>query len=58
MENGNFFKHSRKMKLSFYNGTTGLDPLDHSIKNADKYGWSHHIERLMILSNIMNLCEV
>ena len=58
MENGNFFKHSRKMKISFYNGTTGLDPLDHSIKNADKYGWSHHIERLMILSNIMNLCEV
>ncbi len=58
MENGNFFKHSRKIKISFYNGTTGLDPLDHSIKNADKYGWSHHIERLMILSNIMNLCEV
>ena len=27
-----------------------------SIKNALKYGWSHHIERLMILSNIMNLC--
>ena len=58
MENGNFFKHSRKMKKTFYNGNTGLDPLDHSIKNADKYGWSHHIERLMILSNIMNLCEV
>ena len=58
MENGNFFKHSRKMKNSFYNGTTGLDPLDHSIQNAGKYGWSHHIERLMILSNIMNLCEV
>ena len=28
------------------------------LKNADKFGWSHHIERLMILSNIMNLCEV
>ena len=22
------------------------------------FGWSHHIERLMILANIMNLCEI
>ena len=58
MESGNFFKHNRKMKITFYDGSTGLDPLDHAIKNADKFGWSHHIERLMILSNIMNLCEV
>ena len=58
MESGNFFKHNRKMKNTFYDGSTGLDPLDHAIKNADKFGWSHHIERLMILSNIMNLCEV
>ena len=46
------------MKNSWYEGTTGLPPLDHAIKNAEEYGWSHHIERLMILSNIMNLCEV
>ena len=58
MESGNFFKHNRKMKDTFYDGSTGLDPLDHAIKNASKFGWSHHIERLMILSNIMNLCEV
>ena len=58
MESGNFFKNTRKMKDTFYDGNTGLDPLDHAIKNADKFGWSHHIERLMILSNIMNLCEV
>ena len=58
METNNFFKHNRKMKDSFYSGSTGLNPLDHAIQNADKFGWSHHIERLMILSNIMNLCEV
>ena len=58
METKNFFKHERKMKNSWYEGTTGLPPLDHSIKNAVNHGWSHHIERLMILSNIMNLCEV
>jgi len=58
METGNFFKQNRKMKKSWYDGTTGLPPLDYAIKNALNYGWSHHIERLMILSNIMNLCEI
>tara|TARA_B100000579_G_scaffold413229_1_gene405677 strand:- start:169 stop:1572 length:1404 start_codon:yes stop_codon:yes gene_type:complete len=58
LEKTNFFNHKRKMKYSWYNGTTGLDPLDHAINNAKYYGWSHHIERLMILANIMNLCEI
>ena len=34
MENGNFFKQNRKMKKSWYEGTTGLLPLDYAIKNA------------------------
>ena len=58
MEEKNFFNHKRKMKESWYEGNTGLPPLDHAIQNAKNYGWSHHIERLMILSNIMNLCEI
>ncbi len=58
LEENNFFKHNNSMKKSWYNGTTGLLPLDHSIKNAKKFGWTHHIERLMILCNIMNLCEI
>ena len=58
LEKTNFFNHNRKMKKSWYEGTTGLDPLDHAINNAKDYGWSHHIERLMILANIMNLCEI
>jgi deoxyribodipyrimidine photolyase-related protein len=58
MEGKNFFKHNRKMKSSWYEANTGLLPLDYAIKNALTYGWSHHIERLMILSNLMNLCEV
>ena len=58
LEKTNFFNHKRKMKKSWYVGNTGLDPLDHAIINAKDYGWSHHIERLMILANIMNLCEI
>ena len=58
LEKTNFFNHKRKMKKTWYDGTTGLDPLDYAINNAKDFGWSHHIERLMILSNIMNLCEI
>ena len=58
LDKSNFFNHKRKMKKSWYDGTTGLEPLDFSIRNAERLGWSHHIERLMILSNIMNLCEI
>ncbi len=54
----NFFNHKRNMKSSWYNATTGLIPLDYSIKNTINFGWTHHIERLMILCNIMNLCEI
>ena len=58
MEKSNFFKHKRKLKDSWYTGDTGLDPLDVSIKSTIKHAYSHHIERLMIQINLMNLCEI
>ena len=57
-EKGNFFNHKRKLTDHWYNGTTGLPPVDDAIKKAIKYGYCHHIERLMILSNIMLLSEL
>ena len=58
LEKSNFFNHKKVMKETWYTGTTGLVPLDFSINNALEYGWTHHIERLMILCNIMNLSEI
>ncbi len=58
LEENNFFQHKNSLTKKWYDGTTGLDPLDYSIKNAQKYGYTHHIERLMVLCNIMNLCEI
>ena len=58
LEENNFFKHKNSLTQKWYDGTTGLDPLDHSIQNAKKFGYTHHIERLMVLCNIMNLCEI
>ena len=55
---GNFFRHTRKLCNSWYEGRTGIDPLDYSIKNTIKHAYSHHIERLMIQVNLMNLCEI
>ena len=58
MSKSNFFGNKRKMKKSWYEGSTGLLPLDQSIKSTLKHSYSHHIERLMIQANIMNLCEI
>ena len=53
----NFWKFSRKIPASFYDGSTGIAPVDTVIKKLLKTGYSHHIERLMVLGNIMVLCE-
>ncbi len=58
MEKKNFFNHKRKLKDTWYSGETGLVPLDMSIKSTIKHAYSHHIERLMIQVNLMNLCEI
>ncbi|MBY0517946.1 MAG: cryptochrome/photolyase family protein [Bacteriovoracaceae bacterium] len=54
----NFFSHKRKLKDVWYTGDTGLLPLDDTIKKVSRLGYCHHIERLMVLSNIMLLSEV
>lgn len=52
-----FWGFDRKIPLSFYEGTTGIDPIDQTIKKVLKTGYCHHIERLMVLGNFMLLCE-
>lgn len=54
----NHFGHGRSLTRHWYNGTTGLAPLDDAIRGAFKWGYLHHIQRLMVVSNAMNLCEI
>lgn len=54
----NFFNHKRKLTKNWYEGSTGIVPLDDAIKKVIKYGYGHHIERLMIISNLMLLCRI
>lgn len=53
----NFWSFKRKIPDSFYDGTTGIVPVDETIKKVLKTGYCHHIERLMILGNFMLICE-
>ena len=53
----NFWGFNRKIPTSFYDGTTGIIPIDNTIKKILKTGYAHHIERLMVLGNYMLLCE-
>ena len=53
----NYWGFTRKIPLSFWNGTTGIVPVDETIKKVLATGYCHHIERLMVLGNFMLLCE-
>lgn len=54
----NFWNHQRKLKTCWYSATTKVPLLDHVLKKTLRYGYNHHIERLMVISNVMLLCEV
>ena len=58
IKKSNFFKHKNKLNQNWYNGTTGMEPIDFAIKTAFKYGYLHHIMRLMVMGNILNLCQM
>ena len=54
----NFWSHKKNLSDSWYEGTTGIPPLDDAIKESIDYGYTHHINRLMVISNLMNLSGV
>ncbi len=53
----NYWGFKRKIPPSFYNGTTGIEPVDQCIQRLLDNGYLHHIERLMVLGNFFLLCE-
>ncbi len=53
----NYWGFKKKIPASFYDGSTGIPPIDVTIKKVLKTGYCHHIERLMVLGNFMLLCE-
>ncbi len=53
----NYWGFTRKIPASFWDGTTGIEPIDTTIKKVLDTGYCHHIERLMVIGNFMLLCE-
>ncbi len=53
----NYWQFTRKIPHSFWSGSTGIVPVDNVIKKLLATGYSHHIERLMVMANFMLLCE-
>lgn len=54
----NFWGFSRRMPRAFYDGTTGIAPVDAVIRRLLETGYCHHIERLMVVGNFMLLCRI
>jgi len=58
MRTTNHWRHTRPLPTSFWEGNTGIDPLDDVIQRVLQTGYCHHIERLMIVGGFMFLCEI
>lgn len=53
----NYWAFGRKIPYQFWTAETGILPVDTVIKKVLETGYSHHIERLMIMGNFFLLCE-
>ena len=54
----NFWENNYPLPDALYIATTGILPIDNTITQLLKNAYAHHIDRLMILGNFMNLCEI
>jgi deoxyribodipyrimidine photolyase-related protein len=54
----NYFHHQKKMPPRVWRGETGLLPFDSTVERVYEQAYAHHIERLMILGNLMLLLEL
>lgn len=54
----NYFGNKKKLSQKWYEGTLGIEPVDSAIIRGFDTGYLHHIERLMVVGNYMNLSEI
>lgn len=54
----NYFSGKKILGDEWYNGETKIETLDSCINRAFDSGYLHHIERLMVVCNLMNLSGV
>lgn len=54
----NVLNHKNNLPDAWYGATTGIAPIDATIRKVLKHAYCHHIERLMILGNFMLLLKI
>lgn len=54
----NYFKNNEKIGSKWYTGKLGIPPVDQAIIRGFSTGYLHHINRLMVLGNFMNLSGI
>jgi deoxyribodipyrimidine photolyase-related protein len=55
---GNLWGLSNPLPRAFYDGSTGVEPVDTILHRVLPDACAHHTERLMVLGNFMLLCEI
>ena len=58
MRNSNYFNNDKKLTPEWYKATTTIKPVDDAIMLAINDGYIHHILRLMVVGNFMNLVGI
>jgi deoxyribodipyrimidine photolyase-related protein len=56
--NKNYFGNTSKLTKKWYNGTLDIPPVDNAIIKGFDIGYLHHIDRLMVVGNYMNLSGI
>lgn len=56
--NMNFLNHTNKISKRFWDGNTGIKPIDDCINKVYNFSYLHHIERLMIIGQFFLLTLV
>lgn len=54
----NFWGFEQDVPKAFYTGRTGIPPVDDVIKKLIDTGYCHHIERLMVMGVMFQLCHI
>lgn len=54
----NYFESHRNMPQAMWTANTGIEPIDYHIQTLEKYAYTHHIPRLMLFGNYLNLCQI
>lgn len=58
IRNSNYFGANRTMPKAMWTSKTGIEPIDYHIQVLEKYAYTHHIPRLMLFGNYLNLCQI